>query len=103
MFCAYTRPRYQVSVYRTIGPLVCYFCVFLLMEGGGVRGPHRLDYWYRLRHLMALRLHYENTPMQYTAIFHGCKIGNFQMKNCDIFLFWLKTLVHVRTDSMRIF
>ena len=21
MFCAYTRPRYQVSVYRTIGPL----------------------------------------------------------------------------------
>ena len=23
MLCAYTRPRYQVSVYRTIGPLVC--------------------------------------------------------------------------------
>ena len=23
MMCAYTRPRYQVSVYRTIGPLVC--------------------------------------------------------------------------------
>ena len=23
MFCAYTRPRYQVNVYRTIGPLVC--------------------------------------------------------------------------------
>ena len=22
MFCAFTRPRYQVSVYRTIGPLV---------------------------------------------------------------------------------
>ena len=22
MFCAYTRPRYQVSVFRTIGPLV---------------------------------------------------------------------------------
>ena len=22
MFCAYTRPRYQVSVYRTIRPLV---------------------------------------------------------------------------------
>ena len=22
MFCAYTRPRYKVSVYRTIGPLV---------------------------------------------------------------------------------
>ena len=23
MFCSYTKPRYQVSVYRTIGPLVC--------------------------------------------------------------------------------
>ena len=22
LFCAFTRPRYQVSVYRTIGPLV---------------------------------------------------------------------------------
>ena len=31
-------------------------------------------------------MHYENTPMQYTAIFHGCKNGKFQMKNCDSFL-----------------
>ena len=29
--------------------------------------------------------HYENTPMQYAAIFKGFKNGNFQMKNCDIF------------------
>ena len=29
--------------------------------------------------------HYENTPMQYTAIFHGCKYQNFYKKNCDIF------------------
>ena len=28
--------------------------------------------------------HYDDTPMQYTAIFHGCKNGNFQMKNYDI-------------------
>ena len=27
MLCAYTRPRYQVSVYRTIGPLVSYLHV----------------------------------------------------------------------------
>ena len=26
MFCAFTRPRYQVSVYRTIGPLVEITC-----------------------------------------------------------------------------
>ena len=32
-----------------------------------------------------LVLHYENTPMQYTAIFHGRKNDNFPMKNCDIF------------------
>ena len=30
--------------------------------------------------------HYENTPMQYSAIFHGCKNDNFQMKNRDILL-----------------
>ena len=30
--------------------------------------------------------HYANMPMQYSAIFHGCKNDNFQMKNCDIFL-----------------
>ena len=29
--------------------------------------------------------HYANTSMQYTAIFHGCKNDNFQMKNCNIF------------------
>ena len=27
MFYAYTRPRYQVSDYRTIGPLVSYFAL----------------------------------------------------------------------------
>ena len=32
-----------------------------------------------------------NTPMQYTAIFHGLKNDNFQMKNCDIFLIFAKT------------
>ena len=25
--------------------------------------------------------------MQNTAIFNGCKNGNFQMKNCDILIF----------------
>ena len=28
IFCAYTRPRYQVSVDRTIGPLVVFIVVF---------------------------------------------------------------------------
>ena len=30
--------------------------------------------------------HYENTPMQYTAIFHGCKNDNYRMKKINIFL-----------------
>ena len=34
-------------------------------------------------------VHYADTPMQYTAIFHGCKNVNFQMKNYNIFLFLL--------------
>ena len=37
--------------------------------------------------------HYANTPMQYTAMFHGYKNFNFQMKNIIVFLFLLKTLI----------
>ena len=36
--------------------------------------------------------HYENKPMQYTAIFHGLKNDNFQMKNCDIFLIFAQNI-----------
>ena len=36
--------------------------------------------------------HYKNTPMQYAAIFEGCKNGNFQMKNCDIFLIFAQNI-----------
>ena len=32
------------------------------------------------------RFHNENAPMQYTAIFDGCKNDNFLMKNCNSFL-----------------
>ena len=31
-------------------------------------------------------MHNANTPMQYTAIFHGCKNVNFQMKFFNIFV-----------------
>ena len=36
--------------------------------------------------------HYENRPMQYLAIFHGCKNNNFQMKNCDSFLIFAQNI-----------
>ena len=35
-------------------------------------------------------IHYANTPMQYTAIFHGCKNSNFQMKKYNILLIFAK-------------
>ena len=37
-------------------------------------------------------LYYENMPMQYTAIFHCCKNGKFQMKICDIFLIFAQNI-----------
>ena len=36
--------------------------------------------------------HYSNTPMQYTAIFHGCKNFNFQMKKYNIFLIFAQNI-----------
>ena len=37
--------------------------------------------------------HYENTPMQHTAIFHARKNDNFHLKMCDFFLFLPNTLI----------
>ena len=36
--------------------------------------------------------HYANTPMQYTAIFHGCKNVYFQMKIFNIFLIFAQNI-----------
>ena len=36
--------------------------------------------------------HYENTPMQYTAIFHSRKNDNFQMKCFYIFLIFAQNI-----------
>ena len=36
--------------------------------------------------------HYENISVQYTAIFHGCKNDNFQMKFFDIFLIFAQNI-----------
>ena len=46
-------------------------------------------------------LHYKNTPMQCTAIFHGCKTDNFQIKNCDFFLVFARNMgwTHLGTEA----
>ena len=48
-----------------------------------------------LRHFISKK-HYDTTPMQYTAIFHGCKNGNFQMQNFDIFRIFAQNIDRVR-------
>ena len=37
-------------------------------------------------------LYYANMPMQYTAIFHGCKNDDFQVKNYDNFLIFAQNV-----------
>ena len=43
-------------------------------------------------HGKQLSSHYANTPMQYTAIFHGCKNVHFQMKVFNIFLIFAQNI-----------
>ena len=38
--------------------------------------------------------HYASISVQYTAIFHGCKNGNFQVIKCDIFLILAQNIDH---------
>ena len=37
-------------------------------------------------------IHYANTPVQYTAIFHGCKNVHFQVKMFNIFLIFAQNI-----------
>ena len=42
--------------------------------------------------LMKDQNHNENMPLQYNAIFHGCKNVNFQMKIFNIFLIFAQNI-----------
>ena len=65
---------------QTISNRVCYFHFF------GLFLTSRGSNW------SEVIFHYENTPMQYTAIFHGRKNDNFQMKSCNIFLLFAQNI-----------
>ena len=41
---------------------------------------------------LSMKFHYANISVQYTAIFHGYKIVNFQMKNYNIFLIFAQNI-----------
>ena len=36
--------------------------------------------------------HYDNTPLRYTAIFHGCTNGYFQTIKCYVFLIFAQNI-----------
>ena len=61
----------------------------------------------RLKNLpIVIHYHYENTPIQYTAIFHSFKNDYCQMKSFDIFSYFCskhRLCVHVRTASVKRF
>ena len=44
------------------------------------------------RLVLVVNFHYENTPMQHTAIFHGCKNDNFYLKFFDYFLIFAQNI-----------
>ena len=39
-----------------------------------------------------MTLHYANTPIQYTVIFHSCKNDNFQIKIVILFLIFAQNI-----------
>ena len=57
-----------------------------------VRSERQQERW--IQPVAALKMvnHYNNTPMEYAAIFKGCKIDNFQLKNLYIFLIFAQNI-----------
>ena len=56
-----------------------------MFKGEGLINSRSLSYQSTLPH-------YENTPMQYTVIFLGCKNDNFLMKKYNIFLIFAQNI-----------
>ena len=46
----------------------------------------------QLKGMTANECHYANRPMRYTAIFHRCKNGDFQLTNLDIFYIFAQNI-----------
>ena len=60
--------------------LIICLCIILVISHFGFEGKNLILIAAVPEHCQAFIFHYANTPMQYTAIFHGCKNVNFQMK-----------------------
>ena len=72
-----------------IGKDRSYFCADRTGKTGQTGRMNRLMRVFAWR---KYHIHYENTPMQYTVFFHGCKIENFHMKKCDIYLIFVQNI-----------
>ena len=58
---------------------------------------HHIYFSFNIWDLVSLKkinseMHYANLSVQYTALFHGCKTDNFQMKFFDIFLIFAQNI-----------
>ena len=67
----FTRPRYQVSVYRTIGTLVLNY----MHNSANLRKKQDIIAYFAMKYVLkcSLKGHYDNAPMQYTANLNDCK------------------------------
>ena len=59
---------------------------------GPGRKPRRPVFSQRGSNKLHHEKHYDNTPMNYIVIFHGCKNGNFLMKKNNIFLIFAQNI-----------
>ena len=94
IYAGYLRLSYE---YRTIKGLSLMYC---LMPGHIDSHCKAISYNERIRYcelndksglydeVDSAVKHNENTPIQYTVIFHGCKNDYFRMKYCDIFSYF---------------
>ena len=79
----------------TVYPLTPVPQVFNLFRSMGLRHVPVVDHFGQVLFQVITITHIiinENTPMQYTAIFHDCKKVNFKMNFFIFFLYLLKTL-----------
>ena len=64
------------------------FQLFLAAKGS----PSGCNFCISRAFIEIMQTHYENTPMQYTAIFHSCKNDNFRLKCFDYFHFFAQNI-----------
>ena len=76
----YIRKFKTFMVNLTISGIVPLYCETLFKQTDEKKAAGSKD-----EYEVCLVIHYKNMPMQHSAIFHGCKYGNFLSKSFDFF------------------